>query len=783
MNRKHLGLVSTAFIALMSSSAALSQTSQSPSEKTSSEKESNSNDEIIVTANRREQSLSKVPVSIAAYDQEQMAKQSVRAFEDIARLTPGLNFSRANRGNGNFVSIRGISSNTGASTVGIYIDETPVQARLQSLSTSQPYPRIFDLDRVEVLRGPQGTLFGAGSQGGTIRFVTPAPGLTEYSMHGRAELSSIKGGGTNYEGGAAVGGPIVEDKLGFRASAWYRRDGGYVDLVDWSDGHLISKNINSRSALVMQAALGWQASETIKITPAIFLQKSKIDDTSHYWEGYSNPSKGQFATGNRVPAPTNDRYYLPSLKIEAEIGNVLLTSNTSYLNRNNRSIFDLTTLGLATFIGVTTVQPPAALRNIYSFGSQSDDQRVWIQEMRIQNSDPDDRLNWVAGIFMQRSKQFSSQINQRPFILDEIAYRVGRPLTVEQFFTVPLYQNKYVLFSTSDTLDREISGYVNADFKLTPSLSIISGIRVSNNKYSNVNFGAGPVLRSLGSTTETKVSDTPITPKFGVSWQVDERNMLYATAAKGYRQGLTTAAVPVTCNGDLTALGLSGAPRSITPDTVWSYEVGTKNRIANGLLNVDASAYRIDWRNIQSSITLPSCNIPTLANLGEARSEGFDIQLTARPTDGLTLSTAIGYNNARFTTATTGTGGRVIRSKGEPLPTPPWTITLSGQYDFELGSAEGYARADYQYASFDDHPLDLASAATDPTIMRAPASNNLDLRIGARLENGVDVSLFANNMLDQHPAYARFRDTLVSFNYRAQTVAPRTVGVTVSFRQ
>ena len=240
MARKHFGLVSTALIALMCSNPALAQATGSAAVATSTEDEDISDGEIIVTANRREESLSKVPVSIAAFGQEQMAKQSVRSFEDIARLTPGLNFSRATRGNGNFVAIRGISSNTGASTVGIYIDETPVQARLQSLSTGQPYPRIFDLDRVEVLRGPQGTLFGAGSQGGTIRFITPKPGLTEYTMHGRGEISSIKGGGTNFEGGAAIGGPIVEGKLGFRASAWYRRDGGYVDLVDWVDGHSIS---------------------------------------------------------------------------------------------------------------------------------------------------------------------------------------------------------------------------------------------------------------------------------------------------------------------------------------------------------------------------------------------------------------------------------------------------------------------------------------------------------------------------------------------------------------
>lgn len=740
-------------------------------------------DEIIVTANRRSEALSKVPISVAAFTSEQMDKQSVRSFEDIARLTPGVNFSRPIRGNGNFVAIRGIASTTGASTVGIYIDETPVQARLQSLSTAQPYPRVFDLERVEILRGPQGTLFGAGSEGGTIRFVTPEPSLSEYSRYARTEFGSISGGGTNYEGGAALGGPIVDDKLGFRVSAWYREDGGYVDLVDWNDGHRIAKNINSRSAVVARAALKWKLSDAVTVTPAVFFQKTDIDDTSHYWEAYSNPSRGEFATANRVPAPSSDRYHLPSLKLEAKLGSTLLTSNTSYFHRNNESNWDLTTLGLATLIGVTTVKPPAALRDVYTPGIQFDNQRVWTQELRLQNLDSSDRLNWVVGVFFQNVKQESAQINRRPFLLEELAYRTGQPITVEQFFGgIGLYQGTYMLYTTSDTNEREISGYANLDFKLTDRLSLIGGVRVSNDKYENTAFSAGPTVRSNGVTTISDKSDTPVTPKLGMSWQIDARNMLYATAAKGYRPGSTAGVISTSCNADLAALGMTNAAREIAPDTVWSYEVGSKNRVAGGRLNIDASVYRIDWKDIQSSLTLPSCNIPIVANLGEARSEGFDLQLSAQATPQLMLATAIGYSDARYTTTTSGAGGRVIRSKGEPLPTPPWTVTLSGQYDFPIGSYESYMRADFQFASHDDRPLDLASAATDPTIERAPASKNLDLRFGARLANGIDASIFVNNLLDQHPAYARFRDTLVSFNYRAQTVMPRTIGITIAYR-
>lgn len=740
-------------------------------------------DEIIVTASRRSEALSKVPISVAAFTQEQMDKQSVRSFEDIARMTPGVNFSRPNRGNGNFVAIRGISSTTGASTVGIYIDETPVQARLQSLSTAQPYPRVFDLERVEVLRGPQGTLFGAGSEGGTIRFVTPEPSLTDYSRYARTELGTIDGGATSYEAGAAIGGPIIEDQLGFRASAWYRRDGGYVDLVDWYDGHPIAQDINSSSALVGRAALKWQMSDAVTITPAVFYQKVDIDDTSHYWEAYSDPAKGQFATANRVPAPSSDRYYLPSLKIEAELGGMLLTSNTSYFHRNNESNWDMTTIGLATMIGVTTVAPPAALRNIYTPGMQFDRQRVWTQELRLQNRDSSDRLNWVVGTFFQNAKQSSAQINQRPFLLEELAYRVGQPVTVEQFFGgISLYRGIYMLWTDSYTDEREISAYANADFKLTERLSVIGGVRVSHNSYENTAFSAGPTVRSNGVTTLSDKSDTPITPKLGLSWQIDSRNMLYATAAKGYRPGSTAGVISASCTGDLTAMGMTNAAREISPDTVWSYELGSKNRLAGGRLNIDASVYRIDWKDIQSSLVLPSCNIPIVANLGEARSEGFDLQLSTQLTPELMLATAIGYTDARYTSTTAGAGGRVIRSRGEPLPTPPWTVTLSGQYDFAIGSYESYLRADYQYASHDGRALDLASPATDPTVERAPASRNLDLRLGTRFANGIDASLFVNNTLNQHPAYARFRDTLVSFNYRAQTVMPRTIGLTVSYR-
>jgi outer membrane receptor protein involved in Fe transport len=193
--------------------------------------------EIVVTAQRRTQSLQDVSISVTAFNQEQMDAQGVRSIDDIARLTPGITFQRADARNGadSTISIRGIASSAGAATTGIYIDDTPIQVRELGAGNAgfTAFPQIFDLDRIEVLRGPQGTLFGAGSEGGTVRFITPQPSLTAFSTYVRTELGYTQGGDPSYEAGVALGGPIIEGKVGVRVSAWFRRDGGWIDRTDW----------------------------------------------------------------------------------------------------------------------------------------------------------------------------------------------------------------------------------------------------------------------------------------------------------------------------------------------------------------------------------------------------------------------------------------------------------------------------------------------------------------------------------------------------------------------
>ncbi|MDE2353271.1 MAG: TonB-dependent receptor plug domain-containing protein, partial [Alphaproteobacteria bacterium] len=242
---RNLLLVSA--VAIMPATAASAQTG-TPSTDQGTAAGADKLEEVVVTATRRAEALSKVPASISAFTTEKMDTLDVKNFSDLVKFTPGVTFDQHSSN----ISIRGVNSNAGDATTGIYIDDTPIQLRTLGFGSDNTLPAVFDLQRVEVLRGPQGTLFGAGSEGGTVRYITPQPSLTDYSIYAKGEVSTTEGGDPSYEGGVAVGGPLVDGKLGFRISAWHRRDGGYIDQVNYLTGATMQKNSNFTDTTVMR---------------------------------------------------------------------------------------------------------------------------------------------------------------------------------------------------------------------------------------------------------------------------------------------------------------------------------------------------------------------------------------------------------------------------------------------------------------------------------------------------------------------------------------------------
>jgi iron complex outermembrane receptor protein len=272
-------------------------------------------EEIVVTATRREERLQDVPISISSFSQQKLDAEGIRSIDDLARATPGVLLERNAIGaTGNFndedtdINIRGVDSSAGAGTVGIYIDDTPIQDRHISFTSFNAFPALFDLARVEVLRGPQGTLFGAGSEGGTVRFISPEISLTSDSAYIRSEAAGTDHGAPSYEIGAAGGGPIIDNVLGFRLSASYRDDGGWVDRVDPRTLDVLDRNSNWQQTITLRGALKWAVTDQVSISPSLYYQDLTLGDTGAYWEDLSDPSASRLFNGNAQANPSWDQF-------------------------------------------------------------------------------------------------------------------------------------------------------------------------------------------------------------------------------------------------------------------------------------------------------------------------------------------------------------------------------------------------------------------------------------------------------------------------------------------
>lgn len=757
--------------------------------------------ELVVTATRQSQAMSKVPLSVSAFSEKTMEQRGVKSFEDLARFTPGVRFDAGDNG----ISIRGISSSAGSGTTGIYIDDTPIQMRALGFSADDALPAIFDLERVEVLRGPQGTLFGAGSQGGTVRYITPQPSLTDFSTFARGEVSSLRYGALGYEGGVAMGGPLVQDKLGMRVSAWSRRDGGWIDRVDNASinasnprGTVKDKDANSGRVTVLRGSVAFQPTDALLITTAIQYQKRTTRDNETFYEGISDRHSGVFRKSSPEYRGSDDRFYLPSVNVQYDFGAVKVISNTSYFDRNNTTGYDGTIYNLSyyqslyldefdskaplyPFLNSTGINP--ALPFYLSPAVVTNAQRNFTQEVRLQSNDPDARLTWVAGVFYQRNKQKSVEELIEPATETLFPFAFGT--TLVKYFEYPMFgADSYI--NQTRAKETQLAGFADLTFAVTERLKLIGGARYARSNYSFNNFadGAQNYERTEG---KGKSKETPFTPKVGVSFQADSNHLFYATWSKGFRTGGANPPVPLDgCRVSLAAFGLTSAPNAYKSDMVTSTEVGAKNKLFNNRLQIAASAYNIDWKGIQQGVTLPSCAIQFTDNLGDARSQGFDLQATFVPVSGLTFDAAFGYNEGKYTKSTQFAANRIIVSKGNALGGAPWTASLGGQYDFPVMGQEGYFRADVQHVAKRTNLVpnqDPRNRGYDPANVTPPATTLVNLRGGVIVNSDINASLFVSNLFDTAPRLSRGHSDTATILFTQTTLQPRMVGFTITYRR
>ncbi|HEV7358013.1 MAG TPA: TonB-dependent receptor plug domain-containing protein, partial [Steroidobacteraceae bacterium] len=441
---RHTGAVVGTFAALCGASALAADT-------TPADDSGGPLQEITITATRHEESLSKVPLSVTALTQEAMDIRGVKDFQDVARFTPGVNIDNAGTNN---ISIRGIASSGGAGTTGIYIDDTPIQIRALAFNPDDALPKTFDVDRVEVLRGPQGTLFGAGSEGGTVRYITTQPSLTTNSFYSREEVSFTQGGSPSYEGGIAAGGPLIDGTLGARLTVWYRRDGGYIDRIDPTTLALQDQNSNFDQTVLYRLAAVWAPNDSWSITPSIYYQDRYRNNVEAYWPLYSNPGNNQFVSADPTQRSDPDRFYLAALKVEGNIGFAKLISNTSYYHRKEETGYEGTLYNLGFFqsgvflnddgssasspyplLDGTGLHLPAGATDYRSPASIDNGQENFTQEIRLQSNNPSSPLFWTAGLFFSSNRQtYLEQIHDP--LLNELSV-AATGVTFDNWFVDP----------------------------------------------------------------------------------------------------------------------------------------------------------------------------------------------------------------------------------------------------------------------------------------------------------------------------------------------------------
>ncbi|HVW68983.1 MAG TPA: TonB-dependent receptor [Steroidobacteraceae bacterium] len=785
-------------------------------------------EEIVVTATRREENIQDVPVSITAFTQEQMDLQGVRQVDDIARLTPGLQFTRGNQGFGSSlsssISIRGVSSTIGAATTGVYIDDTPIQVNSTTASgnyNDNAYPQLFDVERVEVLKGPQGTLFGSGSEGGTVRFITPSPNLNSASMYVRSEASYTQDGAPSYEVGVAGGMPIIEGVLGFRASVWNRHDGGWIDDVNYYTGQTTARNANYTDSTSARFALGWKPMDNLTITPSIFFQHVRANQSDFFYlhsDGVTsaNPfgpgnlptfvnTLGNPANGDYVNLHTTGQYQdqhlaLPALKIDYAFDHAELLSNTSYFDRSETAITDYSSLEAGNWAGVLFPQNP----NDVTPGYNDQANHYFTQEVRLQSTDNDARLKYVVGLYYSKNSTNAESKVYDPYMGTLISQGPLGPLVcgataascITNLFGVGLLNGQYSFFSNAGVYDTQKAAFGQVDFRIVENLIATVGLRYSKMTDEFHNLEGGPVTGVPGVVPESgSQSANATTPKYMLSYKTGDA-LVYASASKGFRNGgsnppLNNAA----CQPDLERLGLASSPLTYKPDSVWSYELGTKFKTDQGRLQVDASVFQINWSNQIRNVDLVSCTLSFTSNLGKAQSRGADLSVNWRALDPLLLSLNAGYQFVKSTqdlpAYTTNGVTTYYATNGEALPGSQPTATLSGQYSFHAFGNPSYFRWDYTFTGRDAgqiYPPNVVGSALYPALedFPNPGYSQTNVRLGTSLNNW-DISLFVNNLFNAQPVLWETRGT-VTFDavptgeLVGTTLRPRTMGVTALYR-
>ncbi len=736
--------------------------------------------DVVVSANKRNQNLRKVPTSIGVISGKELQEHAIQDYEDISRTLPGISFAAHNGAGQDDISIRGISSTVGNPTVGIYIDEVPIIT--QNGYEGQAQPRFLDLARVEVLRGPQGTLYGASSEGGTIRFITNQPDLDTYSAAFSSDLSGTLHGGANADQQVIVNVPVIKDVFALRLAGELLDESGWINNNNKLAGVVPKANTNYDRTGDVRISGKLQASSDLVITPSYYYQNIYQGDSPNFFE-----NDGLYVQNKQVRETLRDTISLPSLTIDQKLGFGHATSVTSYLQRDidrQADGTDFNSTAIADFF-LDPTYPQFTNQNSNILGNSpspvlfTDRFKTWTQELRLA-SNVDQRLRWVFGFFF--SDQLWSHLDYEtiPGFSNEFQQIYGFDINdsvLGQPGNPSLWNNDLVYTVYDHNEITQYAGFGQVEFDILPTLHFSFGDRYVAARESFSETGAGFFEIGGAGTAGVPYKQSAIftapTPKFSLTYDVNSTTDLYATIAKGFRLGgATTPNTNIACVPGLDQLGFVNAPTTYGSDQLWSYEAGLKTLTLGRTLSINLAGYYIDWSRIQESIVIPVCGGAFNYNVGNAVAYGGEVETRYRPhqVPGLTLGVNTGAEHATITSTINAQTAAVGENV---LFVPSWSAAAILDYYHPINDRiTGFVKADYDWVG----PSNGSFTVSDPNY-RNPSYGVLNLSAGVELTSGWHVALHAQNLFDNHIIIQR---PIINSRVEAYTLHPLTIGLNVS---
>jgi outer membrane receptor protein involved in Fe transport len=758
-------------------------------------------EQVVVTAQKRSENLQDVPVSIQAMGEAKLEQLQISNFVDYVKYLPSVSFTTSGPGFGQ-VYMRGVASGGDGNhsgslpSVGVYLDEQPISTIQGALDI-----HVYDIARVEALAGPQGTLYGASSQAGTLRIITNKPSTAGYSAGVDFEFNQVDGDDTGHVEEAFVNIPL-SDTVAVRLVGWNEETAGYIDNVKGtrtytrgdadptndltiSNAGIASDNYNGTSTKGYRAALKVELGDNWVITPQVMGQRTKTSGIFAY-----DPKVGDLEVTHFYPEASDDKWTQTALTIEGQIANLDVTYAGSFLKRDvdtRQDYSDYSYFYDQVGYGFYWTNDTGGLANPSQYITGHDGYKKESHEFRIATPD-DKRLRFIGGVFYQRQQH---NITQR-YKIDGISHDIE----------VPGYSDT-IWLTAQQRVDRDYAGFGEVTFDITPKLTAMAGVRFFKSDNSLEGFygygtgyggtGERACFRTGGvngapcTNLDKRVKETGNVPKVTVTYKFDSNKLAYVTYSEGFRPG-----------------GINR--RSTLPpyqaDYLKNYEFGWKTSWLENRIRWNGAAFIEDWKNFQFSI-LGANGLTEIKNANQARIKGLESDVTLAVTHGFVINGSAAYTDAKLTAnycGETDSAGNPITvcparlpngavnpdfpngpqaPDGTVLPvTPKFKANLTARYDFDLGPYESYLQASavYQSGNWTDLRLD------ERAIIGRQASYTLVDVSGGVTRDDWSMSVYIKNITDKRASLGRYAECAESV-CGAQTYItpnqPRTVGLKV----